>query len=54
MDTFVRINDGVTVREFRLKAAGVDWRRVKLPAVLEAYETKGGYLSLREPIRRDF
>ncbi|MCF2587214.1 glycosyltransferase [Brevibacterium sp. UCMA 11752] len=54
MDTFVRINDGVTVREFRLKAAGVDLAAFKLPAVLDAYETKGGYLSLRKPIRRDF
>ncbi|GAA1933085.1 hypothetical protein GCM10009689_10790 [Brevibacterium antiquum] len=52
IDTFVRINDGVTVREFRLKAAGVDLAAFKLPPELEAYETKGGYLSLRRPVRR--
>lgn len=48
LDTFVRVNDATTVREFRLRAEGVDMNSIRLPPRLEAYETKAGYLSFRK------
>ncbi|MGO0605592.1 glycosyltransferase [Brevibacterium linens] len=48
VDIFARINDATTVREFRLRAQGVDIGAIRLPPGLQAYKTKGGYLSLRK------
>lgn len=47
IDIFARFNDAMTVREFRLRARGVDTGAIKLPPGLQAYATRGGYLSLR-------
>lgn len=48
VDIFARINDATTVREFRLRARGVDLGAIRLPPGLQAYKTKGGYLSFRK------
>lgn len=47
IDLFIRINDGESVREFRLPASGIELSEVQLPDGLEAYETKPGYFSFR-------
>ncbi|PCC44949.1 hypothetical protein CIK64_18060 [Brevibacterium aurantiacum] len=47
IDLFIRINDGESVREFRLPASGIELSEVELPDGLEAYETKPRYFSFR-------
>lgn len=47
IDTFTRINDGTSVREYRIPASGIDLAGLRLPSGLEAYKTEPGNFSLR-------
>lgn len=53
IDTFTRMNDGTSVREYRIPASNIDFAGLRLPSGLEAYRTEPGNFSLRAATNHD-